>query len=54
YEERKRDSLQEKNFRLIEIDYAVFESNDQKKLLRNKENDLLILQGILKDFIALG
>jgi hypothetical protein len=43
--------LESKGVNLIEVDYSLFELDAQKKLLRNKENDLLVLKGILSEYI---
>lgn len=51
YDQRKREVLKEKNFNLIEIDYSLFEFDSNKRLLRNKENDSVILMEIIKDFL---
>jgi len=51
YDQRKKDVLEKKKISLIEINYALFECNENDRLVRNKENDCRVLHGILKDFI---
>jgi len=51
YDQRKKDVLVKKEIRLIEINYALFECNEEDRLVRNKENDCRVLKGILSDFI---
>lgn len=51
YDQRKKDTLENKKIRLIEINYALFDCNENNRLVRNKENDCKVLRGILKDFI---
>jgi hypothetical protein len=51
YDQRRREVLESKGVNLIEVDYSLFELDAQKKLLRNKENDLLVLKGILSEYI---
>jgi hypothetical protein len=51
YNELKKKAILNKKLRLIEINYALFECNDANKLVRNTENDTLVLKGVLKDFI---
>jgi len=51
YELRKRDVLLRKNINFIEINYYAFEYDDLMRIVRNKEKDIEILKGLLKDFI---
>ena len=51
YDKRKKETLTEKNINFFEIDYTLFECNAENKLLRNKENDVIVLKKILQDFI---
>lgn len=51
YDQLKKKAILNKKLRLIEINYALFECNDANKLIRNTENDRLVLKGVLKDFI---
>lgn len=51
YDQLKKKAILNKKLRLIEINYALFECNEVNKLVRNTENDMLVLKGVLKDFI---
>ena len=51
YDKRKKEVLKKKEIRLIDINYALFECNENDRLVRNKENDRLVLKRILKDFL---
>ncbi len=51
YNELKKKAIRTKKLRLVEVNYALFECNDANKLIRNMENDTLVLKGILKDFM---
>jgi len=51
YDQRKKDALEKKKISLIEINYALFECNEDDRLVRDKEKDCKVLKGILKDFI---
>ncbi len=51
YDQLKKKAILNKKLRLIEINYALFECNEANKLVRNTENDTLVLRGVLKDFI---
>ena len=51
YDQRKKDTLEKKEIRLIEINYALFDCNEEDRLVRNKENDCRVLKDLLKDFI---
>jgi len=51
YSQRKRIVLRQENIQLIEINYSVFECDEQNKLTRNKEEDVKILKRILKNFL---
>lgn len=51
YNELKKKAILKKDLRLIEINYASFECNETNKLIRNTEDDKLILRGVLKDFL---
>jgi len=52
YDQRKKDVLEKKEIRLIEINYALFECNESDRLVRNNENDRIVLKGLLKGFIS--
>jgi len=51
YDQRKKDALEKKEIRLIEINYALFDCNEEDKLVRDKANDCRVLNDLLKDFI---
>lgn len=51
YDEIKKKAILKKEFHLIEIHYAFFECDENDKLIRNTENDIIVLKGILKDFL---
>lgn len=51
YDQRRRDALLRKDIHLIEINYYAFEYDSQFNIIRNKEKDIEILQGLLKDYI---
>lgn len=51
YDQLKKEAIIKKKLRLVEINYALFECNDENKLVRDAENDRLVLKGILKDFL---
>lgn len=51
YDQRRRDALSRKNINLIEINYYTFEYDGEMNIVRNKEKDVEILKGILKDFV---
>ncbi len=51
YDQRRRDALLRKNINLIEINYYAFECDSKMNIVRDKEKDIEILQGILKHFV---
>jgi len=51
YDQRKKLVLEKKEIQLIDVNYALFDCNEEDRLVRNKENDCRILRGLLKDFI---
>jgi len=51
YDQRKKDVLLRKNINLLEINYYAFEYDSQMMIIRDKEKDIEILKGILKEFI---
>jgi hypothetical protein len=51
YEQRKKDVLLRKNINLLEINYYAFEYDSNMMIIRDKEKDIEILKGILKNFI---
>lgn len=51
YDQRKKDVLKKKEISLIDINYALFECNEEDNLVRNKEQDIKVLKGILINFL---
>jgi hypothetical protein len=51
YDELKKEAVLNKTFRYMKINFAQFECDETNKLVRNTENDTLVLQDILKDFL---
>ena len=51
YNKRRRDVLQKKEIHLVEIDYAAFENDKENRLVRNKEQDILLLKELLNVYI---
>jgi len=51
YNQRRKDVLLRKNINFIEVNYYAFEYDSELKIVRNKEEDIVILKEILKDFI---
>ncbi|WP_298426846.1 hypothetical protein [uncultured Kordia sp.] len=51
YDELKKEAVLNKKFRYMKINYAQFECNENGKLIRNTENDTIVLKNILKDFL---
>lgn len=51
YDELKKEAVLNKKFRYMKINYAQFECNENDKLIRNTENDTIVLKDILKDFL---
>lgn len=54
YDQLKKEGVLKKKLRLIEINYSMFECNTDDKLVRNIENDKLVLKGLLKDFLEMN
>lgn len=52
YDAIKKKAILKKELRLIEIKYASFECDEEGKLVRNTENDTVVLTGILKEFVS--
>jgi hypothetical protein len=50
YDARRKKGLIAKNIQLLEVDYSVFEFDTEKKIIRDKEKNLKVLNGLLKDF----
>jgi hypothetical protein len=51
YDQRKKVVLDKKKIALVEINYALFECNENDRLVRNQLNDVLVLKDILKEFL---
>lgn len=51
YDELKKKAVLKKELRLVEINYGSFESDDDGKLLRTRDKDVLVLTDALKDFL---
>lgn len=51
YNQRRRDVLLRKNINLVEVNFYAFENDSQSNIIRNKEKDIEILRGLLKDYL---
>ncbi|MBQ4802771.1 hypothetical protein J8L88_07920 [Aquimarina sp. MMG015] len=51
YNQLKKKAVLAKNLHLIEVNYGLFERNNENKLVRNTDNDMLVLKDVLKDFV---
>ncbi len=51
YNKLKKTTVLEKEMSYIEVHYTSFETDDNNRLLRNTENDLLVLKGVLHNFL---
>ena len=51
YDQRRKSVLKNKDIDLLEVDYFLFEVDDHKKLLRNKDNDIQVLTKLLAKYI---
>jgi len=51
YDQRKKEVLEKKKIRLIEINYALFECDASGAIIRDKANDVAVLKKILSDFV---
>lgn len=49
YQERKRTFLEDKNIKVFEINFALFDTNEQNRLVRNQENDTALLKDLLNE-----
>lgn len=47
YDQRRREVLPKQGIKLIELDYSDFEHSNNKKLLRNKKSDLMVINSNL-------
>jgi len=52
YNELKKKAVLKKELRLMEIKYASFDTDAHGALLKNKEQDVTVLSGYLKDFLT--
>jgi len=52
YDALKKEAVIKKELQYIAINYASFECDDKGKLARNKDNDTVILESLLKDFLT--
>ena len=53
YDQRRKDVLPAHGIKLVIISYDDFSTSKNKKLSRNKDNDILIVKRILNDYIKL-
>ncbi len=51
YNKRRKEFLENKDINLITIDYALFDCDNKKNLVRNKTEDVAHLKNILKNYI---
>jgi len=51
YDELKKEAVLAKSMRYMKINFAQFECDENDKLIRNTENDKIVLKGVLKDFL---
>jgi len=51
YDQRKRKGLKTKDINLLEIQYASFKCNSEKRLIRDQEKDMNVLRVLLKDYL---
>ena len=49
YDQRRRDVLPKQGIQLIEFDYSDFKHSKSKKLLRNREEDMKVVEKRLKE-----
>ena len=54
YDQRRRDVLPQHNINLIEFDYAEFEHNKSKRLVKNKNSDIEIVKMKLSKFTKIN
>jgi hypothetical protein len=48
YDDRRRTELKSHGVRLLELDYSMFGHNSRKRLLRDRERDVSVIQSRLK------
>lgn len=51
YDQRRRKGLNANDIQLLEVDYAAFPCDSDKKLIREKEKDLKVLNRLLKEYL---
>lgn len=51
YDQRRRDLLPSRGFKLIEISYNDFDHTKQKRLIKNSRQDRKVLEKILSSFV---
>ena len=51
YNHRRKEMLAKKDINVITIDYALFETDDKKNLIRDKNEDVGLLKKLLKKYI---
>ena len=51
YNHRRKEMLAKKDINVITIDYSLFETDDKKNLIRDKNEDVGLLKKILKQYI---
>lgn len=51
YDQRRRDVLSENEIKLVEIDYSDFKHDKKNRIIRDKEKDLEVVKGKLKQVI---
>ncbi len=51
YDGLKKKAILNKGLRLMNINYALFELDEADKLVRDTEKDIVVLKGLLKDFL---
>lgn len=51
YDERRRKCIPENGLRLIEISYADFNHDNQKRIIRNKKQDTDIIKKLLQSYV---
>lgn len=49
YDKRRRDVLPQHEIQLVEIDYSDFECDSKNRIIRNREKDLAVVRGRLKE-----
>ena len=47
YDQRRRDILPQHGIKLVEISYSSFNYNSKKKIIRNRQRDILVVKQLL-------